>query len=468
MRLLQPFYEIGNKPEGLLVRKVNSTSKIRQTAGYGFICSIAMQSSKQTTNKKDGKSKHSNTIINSLDYKVCFHYNPNGINASRAVKYDTPFVTVGNKCFANPNIADIVDVIRKAYECSMFYKKVLPMFKDKEPEGWKLVKDTINEIPCFNYVSKNFMAVESRINLNRNSSESLSDEIIKLYNTHMFMAQAELGYLFGTFRSKTSTYHTMDYCYNPEYVPIYYSIGAHSFLDKPYLPNTDVPWHIYLLNKLQPQENIFEKYSSVPDICKKIVVCDKMIYKSIRGSAINIGAGGGNGTRPVYYLTRLDLMVLSQMMPTAPKSETNGLNHDTYNYKLTMPFLFDSLLRTEEESYRPSYYSPDNWTVKIYKMWVPSSDDDKKLYDYVIGFDVDNDSSDRQIDNVLSYKVFAYYNFMNYLTADSNKYGYDAYKESIQESKIPVTSVAQRGADSPIDSIMSNYENFLKVFFSKT
>lgn len=380
-------------------------------------------------------------------------------------------IVVNGEVYKNPNILFIKKALLSAHKASML-NRVITHDADVE---WEVDTNSLDEIFCYNYITSDFKSMHDKANIT-NKEFRLDDNILKIYNTHMLMAQTELGYIYSTFRKKTSHNHTMDYCYNKEFVPIYFSMGINSILEQK--TNNDVYWRDNLIKYIQPPDDMLKRYSSVPDCCKNIVVSDEKILKDINGSIIN----NLHYKSPIYYLSRCDHGLLSTTsngninhlsFSVPPDSKSN--QRDTYNYRLTMPYLFSSLFKLEAVSGNnelPLFYGPEDWVIKItaddedYIFEDSANDTHNPMRDLAISLDV-VDSSDNNLDSVkriISYKKFSFYSFNNYLHPDDETYYQDIYFKEDLVSDIVTTNA---NPDS-LKTILSMFERqFLNVYFSR-
>ena len=402
-------------------------------------------------------------------------------------------IKVNDSYYRNPNIVPINDVIKLTYDNSMFkrafeealnsgkinknimdYIFVNDMGREKFI-GWEVSSDLI-EIPCYNYKTSNFVELMKNLSI-ANTDFKLDTDLERVLNTHLFMCQTELGYLYTTFRIKSASFHTMDYCYNSEYVPIYFKMGINGILERTFSNN--IKWLDILLNMFRPSDELLNKYHNVPDICKNIVMSDNLVSRDINGFINN-----NTKTGKSYYLTRFDLCLLGQIT----MSGGNG-RRDTYNYRLAFPFLFDGLFKRLNSDKIPVYYSPNRWRV-LFKENSGNMQEVDDYYDSGIIDEIENEeknksndklskfidinfdiSSDNDANRMVNYDYFSYINFMNYCYPDNVNYFYNNYFNQTQSLSYGSIVEIANGSDNndALQLIFNSYEEgFLKPFFTRS
>lgn len=364
---------------------------------------------------------------------------------------EQPFlIKVQDKYYKNPNIIPLHTLITDAYNNSMIGKYIHP-----GQQEWNAVplSTTIPEMRCYNYTTTAFTDM---INL-RNAANAyrLDAEHEKIVNTYMLIAQTELGHYFSTYRKRSSNTGTLAYCYNSEFVPIYYGFGMSTVLND--TVSREERLADVLADTLKPADDVLQRYVAIPKCCQNIITRDDKVYRDINGNDLS-----SYTTSAVLYLTRQDVALLSKWYSTPAKEGVH--EKDTYSYRNVMPYLFNGLL----EGYVamghtvPDYYKPQQWVVKV---CVGKSNTGRE--GKYIAFDIKTTAPAEGafIEHTLSYPQFATLQFHNVVNPTDNTYNYEAYIDPAKQTFSMMPTVSLDNITKNL--VLDNYVAFLDRFFTK-
>lgn len=400
---------------------ITSLPSVSRVPGYAFYANVSLE------------------LKNTTTAYVVFKRSPRTPDPDIMIK-------VGEKYYRNPNIVNLATVIHQYYSTSIIGK----YFTGPSVE-WTLAdtNNSIVEMRSYNYISSDFTILLDYRNVT-NVSFKLDDAKLKLLNTYLFIAQMELGHYFSLYRKKYVGHGTLAYCYNNEFLPIYYGFGLKSVLND--ISPKGVPWIEVLIEQMQPPEELLSQYVSLPECCKYIVVRDDKVYRDINGIELS-----NYTTTPVYYMTRQDVHLVGQQL-TTPNTE-NTLNKEDYSYRHMSPYLLDSLFRNvfAQGIVIPEYHSPNNWLAKVCSV---SSGD-------YISFDVVDPgiASETAYSEVpLSYSHYATLMHYNYISHTETQFHYSAYVNS-NERTFRMLDTADFNVDKKSMLINFYATEFLDKFF---
>ena len=362
-------------------------------------------------------------------------------------------IKVKDKYYRNPNIIPLNVAITDAYNSSMINK-----YLGKQPTDWEdmSINSKFQEMRCYNYTTSQFeMLLGHR--LSTNSNFKLDDRTLKIINTHLFIALSELGHYFSTYRKKNTCTGALAYCYNNEFVPIYYGFNLPSILND--IGSEGVPWVYTLVELMQPTSEIIQKYITIPECCTKIVTRDDKVYRDINGVDLS-----KISTNAVYYMARQDIFLISKFL-TSPAKESN-VDKDTYSYRNIMPFLFSDLFDIIAASGVPIplYYKPHQWLAKVHIC------DNTTYYGggKYINFDFNETSSSEEVPKevYLNYTEYATLMYNNYINHTSPEYKYPTYVDKSLRT-FNLLPVAVFDTERRQTLINTYSKVFLDRFFSK-
>ena len=240
------------------------------------------------------------------------------------------FIKWKGKFWRNPNYVPLADVLRESYKDSMLYNNI-EEFRDSnlwEDSGGRI---SVHYLQAYNYISKPFADLLRAVD-NVNTVSAVPKETQKLLQTHLMMAQSELGRYYYCHRSNSSVFGDLSYQYNPEYVPIYYSFGIPSMFNK-------------RVDGISFTQTLLSLFSVNPDdfpIPIKTeflnpVGVDSKLAKDIFSSRLITDIDD-----PCYYLTRYDTFILGNRSVASTGAKTT---RDNYCYSAVFPYLFADLLK---------------------------------------------------------------------------------------------------------------------------
>ncbi len=362
-------------------------------------------------------------------------------------------IRVRDTYYKNPNVVNLNTVVSDVYASSIIGKYI-----HKGVQEWNPVplNASIPEMRCYNYTTSSFTEMLSRRNA-ANNTFKLEANHEKLINTHMFIAQTELGHYFSTNRKRSIGTGTLAYCYNSEFVPIYYGFGMDSVLND--IGYEGKPWVETLVNTIQPPAEMLQKYVAVPECCRHLVAKDDKVYREINGVELS-----NYTTSPVYYLTRQDIFLISKWLTSPAKEGTR--DKDNYSYRNVMPYIFNDLFESVAALgvSVPEFYKPNQWVAKVSVHTNTNTGRENKY----ICFDISRDPN--EADNIaeyfLSYTQFAtlhYHNYINYL---DNAYTYEVYVDDSKRTfELLPTAVLDTERKQALLDTYRQY--FLNKFFTQ-
>lgn len=361
-------------------------------------------------------------------------------------------IQIKDKYYRNPNVVPLNNVIMDAYNTSMISKYLV-----KEPADWEPVPNgsAFPEMRCYNYTTYQFKDLLFN-RVSANNTFRLDSEILKIINTHMFIAQTELGHYFSTYRKRSMGTGTLAYCYNSEFVPIYYGFNLESILND--INHESRPWVDTLIDTVQPTKEMIQKYIAVPECCTHLITKDAKVYREINGIELS-----NFTTMPVYYMTRQDIFLISKLL-TVPAKE-GSQDKDTYSYRNIMPFIFSDLFDAAAATgvSVPEYYKPNQWLAKVCIITNSAGHEGK-----YISFDVKQEpNSQETIKEVyLSYVQYATLMYHNYMDHLDTAYRYQAYIDNTLRT-FPMLPVAALDTERKQALLNSYTQFFLNRFFSR-
>lgn len=240
------------------------------------------------------------------------------------------FAKWNGKYWRNPNYVSLSDVLQDAYKDSMLYNNIKEFRESNlwEDGGGRI---SIHHLQAYNYITKPFADILRAID-NVNTVSSVPKDVQRLVQTHLMMAQSELGRYYYCNKSSSSVFGDLSYQYNPEYVPIYYSLGIPSMFNKK-IDGISFAQTLLSSFSVNPEEFPIPIKS---EFLNPIGV-DSKLTKDVFGSRLITDIDD-----PCYYLTRYDTFVLGNRSVTSTGTKNT---RDTYCYSAVFPFLFADLLK---------------------------------------------------------------------------------------------------------------------------
>ena len=441
-------------------------------------------------------------------------------------------IKVKDNFYYNPNIKLLKTVLRDYHSVSD-----MTIYCGDQANAWLTMHYSApysGEISYYNYVTQTFselMKARSTSDdkyaehptVKKFTANGISvEQVRRLFETHMFRAQSELGHYFSTFRKKFTINRDLSYCYNDEFVPIYYGMGIGSFLNDTVtmcaftdaftgMPYTISPLRfvdaLVLIIKSKSFFDTSNYSSTIMDIihkidwekvpeCAELIVSDYTVMRDLK-SKINHKNNG-----QVYFMTRKDIHILTQTL-YEPNSNDTAVQRDTYQYRAVMPYLYYSLLRILDTMITSGdlqfitatrrvtsddIIKPDNWTYTVYETEtsVASAEDlenigesiDPSLLDYVIVPSYNNESQLINRNDHNKINVFTYNNFIDLfynlrVNGASSRFLFEDKRYSSDNENVFINSSNLTGINTPTidsNSIIATYLSFmllLNKFFSK-
>lgn len=456
VKFIRPYEEIDAEDVITLMKKSGYPSPVWKTSvpqlpaipAYGYYVEL----------QPSGKEKRATTPF------VEFKPTPQSADYPALIRVQGATTT---KYYKNPNIVPIESVIRQCHTNSIIGKYLCEA--SNNTEEWCCAIGSIipgiqeiYEFPSYNYCSKTFV-----IALQRRAQRSGDDEQTKLLNTHLFIAQAELGHYFATYKKASSTTKgSLLYCYNYEYVPIYYGLSMPSVLNDA-APSATNSWVEVLLDMLKiPETEAHTMYPTAPAFCQSPVVYDEKVHANLTGRLLSDAC-----QTKVYYLTRYDTFAISGRM-AYPSDKLR--KRDGYIYRLTMPYIFHDLFNavraTHGDSNVPQYYDPADWVVCICHHADYDADgasDNTGKYDEYVCFDINSTtlagSSVGGANTTLAYNKYATLQHLNYEDSANSNFHRASYTAEVQS--VPNMPEAHLTSEQRNALLQAYRKNFLDVFF---
>lgn len=479
----------------------------------------------------DSKKPIFNYTKNNTSPRCVFKPSPNAYTYPALIKVKDNF-------YYNPNFKLLKTVISDYYAISDM--AVYCGIQDSQWVKPMSATSGTSEISYYNYMTQSFNnlltlrgSLEDMYSTNTFITSLTSNgltpkQLYRAFETHLFRAQVELGHYFCTFRHKRADNKDLSYCYNDEFVPIYYGMNVPSYLNDSFnmVEYTDAfngnhmtvapvsvvgaLTHVirskgFLESGNQSNADILQsliesiEWKDIPD-CADLIVFDNRVMRSIKASLMTDNLSG-----PVYYMTRKDIHILTNML-FSPGNSNSVLQKDMYQYRAVMPYLFyslliimDSLVTSKSVGIIPDsnnprrvkaddIINPDNWSYSVYETISSAQaaseakelgeSTESLLHDYLIvpSYNSEtklNDQGASNFVNTLSYNNFVniFYNIR--VMGASSKYMFEDRRFDQGSDNAFVDTSSITGLPVPVinsDTFLRTYYSFmllLREFFSK-